>query len=439
MGSANPTTVRWRVVVLLMAFGFMSHFNRVSMSVAADERIMEQHSISPTRMGTVYSAFLLVYTIFMIPGGLFIDRFGPRTALVVMGLGSAFFCMLTGLIGFLPLAAGGLLGSFFVIRALMGLFSTPLYPGGARIISHWIPTSHRARANGWVTGAAPLGIATTYVVFGSLIRWFDWPIAFLITGTATAILAWVWTATVTDYPSQHRAVNPAECELIEKTQERADPTATSRVGSTGVLTLLKNRSLVLLTLSYAAVSYFQYLFFYWMHYYFDKVLHLGTNASQFYAAIPPLAMALGMPLGGWLSDRMRTVLGRRRGFALVAAGGMVASAALLGLGVLVTEPIWIVLWFSLALGAVGISEAPFWVTAVELGGRRGGTAAAIVNTGGNGGGLLAPVVTPWVSSLKLLGWAWGIGLGGLICLLGAVCWLWIVPSDRTGNANETRT
>src|SRR2546426_5048054 len=72
---------RRRVVALLMALCFISHFNRVSISVAADERIMDQFSISPTAMGTVYSAFLLVYTIFMIPGGLFIDRVGTRRAL----------------------------------------------------------------------------------------------------------------------------------------------------------------------------------------------------------------------------------------------------------------------------------------------------------------------------------------------------------------------
>src|SRR5437879_554848 len=97
---------------------------------------------------------------------------------------------------------------------------------------------------------------------------------------------------------------------------------------------------------------------------------------------------------------------------------------------------WIVLWLSLALGALGVSESPFWVTAVELGGKRGGTAAAILNTGGNGGGLLAPAVTPWVS--RQLDWSWGIGLGGLICLLGAVCWAWINPADRVQESNEAR-
>ena len=86
-------------------------------------------------------------------------------------------------------------------------------------------------------------------------------------------------------------------------------------------------------------------------------------------------------------------------------------------------------FWDLALpGVVGACEGCFWSSAVEVGGRLAGTAAAIMNTGGNGGGMLAPVITPWVS--KYLHWQLGIGLGGLLCLLGALCWFWIDPKKR---------
>ena len=51
--------MRWQVVVMLMALCFISHLNRISMSVAGDERIMKQYGIAPVKMGIVYSAFLL--------------------------------------------------------------------------------------------------------------------------------------------------------------------------------------------------------------------------------------------------------------------------------------------------------------------------------------------------------------------------------------------
>ena len=176
--------------------------------------------------------------------------------------------------------------------------------------------------------------------------------------------------------------------------------------------LLTNRSLMLLTLSYAAVGYFEYLFYFWMHYYFEEVLHVGKGASRWYATVLYLAMAAGMFLGGWLADRLSRSWGRRTGGCAVVVGGMLLGAALLGVGLLASVPGWIVVWFGLALAAVGATEGPFWATAIELGGRQGGTAAGIFNTGGNAGGVLAPVVTPLVS--RACGWLWGIGLGSLV-------------------------
>jgi MFS family permease len=68
---------------------------------------------------------------------------------------------------------------------------------------------------------------------------------------------------------------------------------------------------------------------------------------------------------------------------------------------------------------------------VELGGRRGATAAAIINTGGNGIGLLAPQFTPIISAH--FGWQWGIAMGGVVGLLGALCWCGIDPTRATPN------
>ncbi len=203
--------------------------------------------------------------------------------------------------------------------------------------------------------------------------------------------------------------------------------------------LWRNRSLVLLTLSYAAVGYVEYLFFHWMHYYFENVLHLDKGASRWYAAILTLAMAAGMVLGGWVADRLRMVLGGRRGRAVVPVVGMLAGATLVIAGLLAEETIWVVIWLALALAAVGATEAPFWTIATELGGRRGGTAAAICNTGGNALGLVAPLITPGISAAitrhfdlsEVAGWKWAISLGSAIAVAGAVLWFWIMPPRQT--------
>ena len=304
--------VRWPVVILLMALCFISHLNRISMSIAGDKRIMKQFAIEPDKMGMVYSAFLLVYTAFMIPGGFFIDRFGPRIALLVVGFGSAVFCALTGGVGFALSAGSQVWLSLVIVRGTMGLATTPLHPACARAVGTWTPLAQRSLVNGLVTGAALLGIACTYKVFGTLIEWFDWPAAFLATAVTTALLAALWA-----FVSRPRASTSEESAVAPR-NFIAELFA--------CLELLRSRSLILLTISYGAIGYFQYLFFYWMHYYFDEVLHLGKSASEFYAGIPPLAMAVGMPLGGWLTDRLQRTMGLRRGRAAAPLGAMIGGA-----------------------------------------------------------------------------------------------------------------
>ena len=165
-----------------------------------------------------------------------------------------------------------------------------------------------------------------------------------------------------------------------------------------------------------------------MDYYFKDTLHLPDNVRRVYAGIPILAMAVGMALGGWVSDGAVRLYGYRTGRALVPVVGMLGGAVFLGAGVLAGEPRWIVFWFSLALASVGAVEAPTWTTALELGGRRGGTAAGFCNTGANLGGLIAPVVTPWVG--EHYNWPAAIGLAAVVCLLGAGLWKWIDPRER---------
>jgi MFS family permease len=403
---------RRRMLVLLMAMVALAHFNRISISVAGAEHLMGEYAIGEARMGMVYSSYLLVYTLCMLPGGWLIDRFGPWRAFLALGLGSSILVPMTGLAS-LATTSSVVLG-LCLIRGLLGLVSAPLHPAAARAVSLWYPPEARGTANGLATGAALLGIASTYTVFGFLMDLLGWPFAFVAAGAATLLLTLAWWAWVGDHTvidDEHPAPIPAG----------------GAEGRAAFIALLRNRSLILLTISYATVSYFQYLFFYWMQYYFDVILKLGKADSRFYAMIPTLAMAVGMMAGGWLADFVQSRFPGRAGRVAAPAMAMLASAVFLALGLLGDRPLWVLACFTLAMGALGASESSFWVTGVELGRRRGGLSASIVNTGGNLGGMLAPVVTPLFSDY--FGWKAGLGLASALCVVGAALWLWIDPEE----------
>jgi MFS family permease len=429
IGQAAPTHVRWRILALLMAICFVSHLNRLAMSVAGTERIIPNLNVSLEGMGLVYTAFLACYTAGMILGGWCIDRWGPRLMLIAMGFGSAVFGALTGGLGYGVMGAANLMASLVVVRGLMGLFTTPLHPACARAVSNWFPARQVSSANGLVTFAAVLGMASTWPLFGALMDWLDWPAAFLLLAGALVALTSLWAVVGRDRIEQHPSANEAERVFVHETgnvsASQSDPAFASSPP-------LLSRSLVLLALSYAAVGYFQYLFFYWIEYYFKEVMHLSVAHSRNNTTLLVLALGIGMPVGGWLADRTQRRHPGRLGWALVPGIAMALSAGFLFLGVVTRDPFWIVTLLALAMFALGASESSFWQAAVELGGPRGGTAAAIINTGGNGIGLLAPLLTPVISAA--VGWQWGIAIGGIVGLLGALCWCGIDRPRRTSES-----
>ncbi len=409
MSALPPTHVRWRIVALLSGIVFLAHFNRVSISVAANANFIGPDKLTEEQMGLIYSAFLLVYTLGMLPGGWLIDRIGPRRALTGMGLGLGFWAAMTGVLGWTNASIAALFVPLLLIRGLAGATGVPLHPGAARSVSLWMPLHERSFANGLVTAGALLGIAFTYPVFGWLMEAVGWQMAFAICGAILMAFTLVWHVLSADRPA------------MEMNEETVEPRTDANLRD--IVSLLRNRSLVLLTLSYGAIGYVQYLFFYWIEYYFKNVLKVGAAESRESAFIIAMAMAIGMAAGGWIADGSCRLMGRRWGCRAMAFVGMSLGAGFSLMGIGTTDANFVTLWFSLALGSLGLCEGVFWTTAPILEPRRGGLACALVNTGGNGIGMLAPIVTPILG--QAFGWNSAIVVACSVCALGGLLWLGI--------------
>jgi ACS family D-galactonate transporter-like MFS transporter len=419
--AVRPTSVRWRILALMMLYTAIAQFARNAVPVAGDEIFIRLFHVDTKLMGWVYTTFLIFYSLAMTPGGMLIDRFGTRITMAAMGFANA---LTTALAGATALVAhGGLLVSLFIARAIGGIGDAPLHPGAARVVNQWFPLSKASMANGLVTGGALVGIALAPTLFGSMMDALTWPLAFVATGAAMSVVAAVWLYYGRDRPSTHTAVNEAEKRLIEsqppEVRDDIKPPALSKKARTTVF---------LLACSYGAVGYVQYLFFYWLKFYLREVLHVEKVASRNFTTASLFAMAAGMVIGGIVSDRAAMVMGLKRGRALVPVVGLLGSAVFVGLGLLASQVLWVVIAFSIAMAFVGATEGPFWTTSTEVGGRRAGLTASFLNTGGNIGGLLAPVVTPYFSDA--FSWRASIGLAGVFAVIGALLWVWIDPTER---------
>jgi MFS family permease len=392
------------LVALMFAFSVLSYFDRTIMSIAGPQ-IMKEFGMPATHMGAVYSAFILSYAVFMVPGGHLVDRLGPRWTLTLMGLSAALFTGLTPLGGRPGLGALiGVAPALIFIRLGLGAGTAPLYTSCARMCSSWIPVVHQARVQGLIIAGAPVGGAISPLVFSWMMLYLGWRIAFACAAAVTGALALIWFWYARDRPPG------------------AAPTTYLHAPSTPWRALLTSRTLLLLSFAYFTVGYFDYIFFYWIYYYFGEVRHMGFGRSAQYTTILFVTMAVMMPLGGWISDRMTRAYGPLVGRRIAPLTGMVLCGALLFIGTVTPGAAATVTVMSLAIGFAGFSEGPFWAYVTEMAGEHVGAAGGILNTGANLGGFFAPVFTPWIASVA--GWSWGLYSGTLMVFAGAVaCYL----------------
>jgi ACS family glucarate transporter-like MFS transporter len=400
---------RQAVVVLLMfAFSVMSYFDRTIMSIAGPT-MMKEFSLTPTQMGTVYSAFVLSYALLMIPGGRLVDILGPRVTLFLMGLGAGILTALTAASSKAALGAVvGALPALLFVRLSLGAVTAPLYPACARMSRNWIPFIYQGRVQGVIIGGSSFGAALSPVIFTHLMQSYGWEISFIVAGLFTAAGALFWVATVTDYPSKRQL------------------TMTSTVPRPA---LLWNRNLLLITFTYLTLGYYEGIFFYWIYYYFGQVRKIDATSSAKATTVLFLAMGIMMPLGGWVSDRLTQRFGPSVGRRLVPISALALCGTLLIAGTLMTGTAAAIGTLSLAIGFAACCEGPLWAAVIETSGESVGVASGVLNTGGNAGGFLGPLVTPWVASLA--GWSWGLYTGTIMIIFGIIaCWFFNPTPSR---------
>jgi ACS family glucarate transporter-like MFS transporter len=395
--SSRLNATQLNIVALLFGFSMLSYVDRTLMSIAGPGMIRE-FGVSTPAMGSVYSAFILGYALFMIPGGHLSDRIGARRTLMWMGLWSAVFTGLT-ILGGRP-GLGSLIGvipALFAIRFLLGVATAPLYPACARVNANWIPVVYHGRVQGLIIAGSALGAAISPFVFTAIVERFHWRAPFLAAALVTAALAAIWYWYARDAPSAHAEPRP-------------------QVSNTWA-GLFANRNLMLLTYAYGALGYFQYIFFYWMYYYFGDVLHMSASDTTRYTAFLFLTEGAMMPFGGLASDQLTRRFGPQFGRRVVPVAGLALGAMFTYIGA-ASVGFTAVVCLSLAFGLAGLCEGPFWAIVTEIGGLQVGGAGSILNTGAQIGGFFAPTVTPWIATWA--GWKWGLYAGCLIALSGVI-------------------
>ena len=408
---------RWIILALLFLISVVTYLDRVNISVAA-RQMMPALGLTDLQMGQVFSAFVVGYALFQIPGGWLGDRWGSRLVLTAAVVWWSVFTAMTAVAATLPVAElVGVLGALIGVRFLIGVGEAAALPNFNRTVADRLKPHKRGLGIGIAIGGIGVGSAIAPPLTAWIMVNYGWQTAFYAAGGIGLLVAGLWYGCSADRPSAQSRSEP-------------EPAVPWR-------RFARTPTVWWLVASYSCLGYVAYIYMSWFYLYLVNVRDFDLLRGAWYASAPFLAMAVLCPLGGWATDRLSAARGIDQGRRFVGAAGMGLAALAVVLGAYSDSPFLAILLLSLGAGFLYFTVGAYWSCTSDLSTTHAGTLSGLMNTGANIGGSLSPVLTPWLAGQ--IGWAGALGFAALVALIGGLMWVRISPAGGLRSGHEVGT
>lgn len=380
-------TRRGFVYILLFTLLLISMLDRINMSVAGSSIAKEMH-LDPTALGYLFSSFLWIYVLCLLPWGAVTDWLGTRRsiggAIVLWSIAQ----MCSGL--------APSLSTLFLSRLGLGVGEAAVNPGANSVIRQWAPQSERGLASAvWISGSLA-GPMVGALLVSWLVTDFGWRLSFVITACIGLLWAAIWWL-VFHRPEEATWLSAEERARIisQRVVERAG--AGPSVGYRG---LLASPTMWGLAFTQGCMTYTAYFFLTWLPGYMQMSRGFSIMQSGIYTALPYGFAILFCVAFSYLSDRLLDSStphsGARRN--AVALGNLATAAVLL---IPFASSInTVVVLLTIGLTFSGASQSWNFALTNDLLREHNdvGRAFAFLTLGGNSFGILAPIVTGYLVS-----------------------------------------
>lgn len=378
---------RVRVYVLMFLLAAINYIDRSALSVAAGPLSQEFH-LEPVQMGYLFSSFLWLYVVCLVPMGWIVDRLGART---VNAAGIAVWSgatVLTGLVGSF--------GTLLATRVLMGAGEATTYPAAGQVVRQWVPARERALFTTIFNSGAYFGPAVGSLTLAALIGFAGWRASFYVCGAIGFVWLAAWLAWFRN-PAEASWLGAEERAMLLRDCDAAGPAATSR-RSVGLLRLLRSPAMIGLMLTQGCGVYTQYLFLTWLPTYLQAERGISMAKSGWLTSLPYFGAVVLTVLLGRISDSRLSPEAVQSGGRRRMVAGMMLVASVILLAPFVANVYLILLLIMVALSGVATTIGLNIALLSDLLRSAGdaGRATGLLILGGNVFGILAPIVTGYV-------------------------------------------
>jgi ACS family glucarate transporter-like MFS transporter len=413
--------LRWTLIFYVFLMSAMSYLERVNLSIAGPT-IQKEFGLTNVQLGYVFSAFVWSYALFQAPSGRIADRFGPRR---VLTFGILWWSVCTALSGLAPDSLSVAIPLLIAVRFLLGAGEAVMFPTANKLVASWIPMPERGMATGIILGGVGIGSAVAPPLIIWIILNWGWRWAFLIMAPIGIFAALVWHWLVRDTPREHPWMTKKELAHIES---GIPASAQGKSKAANWRTIAGNRHIRFVTVSYFAFGYTAYIFFTWFFKYVKEVRGLDLKASAFYSMLPFVGITLGSALGGWISDLLSKRYGKRVGRCGLAVAGLVGAALFIVLATQVESAERASICFAFGAGTLFMAHSSYWSVTADIAGASAGSASGLMNTAAHLAGAITAILTPMIAGS--FGWTASFLVPAALCMLGAIPWFLVDPTDR---------
>lgn len=412
--------LRWLLMGWMFLVSAIAYLDRVNLSIAG-QAVQKDHGLTDVQLGWVFSAFLIGYAMFQVPGGWLADRYGPR---IVISAGVVWWGVFTALTALVPPGLAVSVVLLLGTRFLLGAGEAVLFPSSNKLVSAWIPSSERGLANGLIFAGVGAGAGITPPLIIYILTHWGWHASFYASASIGLLVGLGWFLLVRDKPRSHPFASREEVEKIEAGIPAASHAEAPALSWRAIL---GSRNVWAVTASYFTFCYVTYIFFSWFFIYLSRVRGLDLKSSALYSMLPFLAMVGGALLGGWVADWITLHVSRRLGRCGVASFGLLLASVFLALATQVESARVASIVLAGGAGAIYLSQSAFWAVTADIAGKSAGTVSGLMNMGGQLGGAVTASLTPWIA--EHFGWTASFLTAAVVCLVGSFAWGLVRPDQ----------
>ena len=372
-----------RVTLRLIPFLFLcyvvAYLDRVNVGFAKLQMLTDLR-MNDTAYGIGAGIFFVGYFLFEVPSNLILHRVGARVWIARI--------MLTwGILSMLTMFVTGPV-TFYVLRFLLGVAEAGFFPGIVLYLTHWYPSSRRAR----IISLFLTGVAVSGVIGGPLSGWIlkrmsgvhgmaGWQWLFLLEGIPSLLMG---VATYLYLPdSIERADWLPDDEKLRLQRNLRDEASGVQHGS--VFATLRDPRVLL----YSGISFSFVMGLYGITFWLPQLIRSMGVADAgrigLLSGIPSGVAAIVMVIAGWNSDRTRDRRWHLVGGSVLGATGLIVA------GMYGTHLVIGLAAMSAAMAGSLSNIALLWtLPTAALKGKSAAAGIAAINSIGNLAGFLSP-------------------------------------------------